>query len=306
MRATPHDHVNICPCCGAHLLFSLDAKANDELVKEWGEDLLLGGRSRYYVEQLMYRYRTYIKPELGMIPVRAIDTLTVKAFFRKLKKHGLSTKTEKHILGVLHGWLSWLHLADAIDKMPAFPPLKVVHREKAWLSTESQQLVIDTLPARYRLMAAVYFATGARPSEIAALKVMDIEDGGVWIRRAFDEYGELKATKTATEVHRAIDPAHFSELVKSVRLRLPEAWIFTRRDGRPHSRHSIFAIIKRATRRCGFEIAPYQAARHSKASQARVSIEAAGRDALRSVLGHTSARTTLKHYALPGSKEIKR
>jgi integrase len=164
--------------------------------------------------------------------------------------------------------------------------------------------VLSAIAPEHQLIFRLLFETGARPSEVCALKVKDLRDEGVYICRAFDERGYVKGTKTGAAYTRPLSAALFEGLRAFARLSFPEAWLFTYK-GTPYTRRRLYFFWTRACSAVGVHISLYEGVRHSRASQRREELEAALRDELRKSLEHTSPRTTMQHYALGADKEVK-
>ncbi len=314
-----------CPTCGAQVLFPVSAELPlERLLLEWVEGLTLEGRSFIYTKLLRQRARDYIFPYFKDTDVRAIKAIHVKQFYHSLLKgpvrpapHSrktddalnaarprLSSKTVKHILDTLKAFMGSLKALDVLEFVPAFPAVKVIPaREKAWIDQAKQKAVLRAISPGHRLAFEVLFETGIRPSEGAALKKKDLHDQGVSIVRAFDERGQVKETKTGQTEYKALSAPLYAKLLKHSQRSLPQAWLFLRASGKPHTGKSLYKIWQRACRAEGVSISLYCATRHSKASQVRATAEAAANETIRAALGHTNARTTLKHYAL--GKEAK-
>jgi integrase len=297
---------NTCPTCGAPLLFAPPQhKTLKALVKEWVDGLELEGRSYSHVQKMRSITRDYIVPHFKRHDIRAIRTIDVNGFYHSLLKSPLASKTVKHILDTLRAFMRWLHALEVIEQVPRFPRVAVKPaRERRWIDAGTQRRILEEVPPEHQPIFRVLFETGARPSEVCALKVKDLREDGVHICRAFDERGYLKGTKTGASYTRPLSADVLVTLRASARLSFPEAWLFLLR-GTPYNRRRLYRFWKRACAAVGVSISLYEGVRHSRASQRRRELEAQLKDELRKELEHTSARTTLKHYALGADKELK-
>jgi integrase len=275
------------------------------LIRDWIDGLTLEGRSYAHVQKMSSITRDYIVPHFKRHDVRAIRTLDVNEFYHSLLKKSLASKTVKHILDTLRAFMRWLHALEVIEQLPRFPRIAVrPAREKRWISAEAQSHVLSAIAPEHRLIFRVLFETGCRPSEICALKVKDVLEDGVYICRAFDARGYVKGTKTGASFLRPLSAELLLTLRDSARLSFPEVWLFTWR-GEHYNRHKLYKLWMRAASAVGVKISLSEGVRHSRASQRRKELEAAMRAELRKELEHTSAGTTLKHYALGADKEVK-
>ncbi|MCK5643898.1 MAG: tyrosine-type recombinase/integrase, partial [Gammaproteobacteria bacterium] len=269
----------------------------------WTEELEVFGRSYGYVAHLRQRYRDYIKPFFKGHDVTSIRTLNVREFSVHLHKRKFATKTIKHILDALHTFLRYCHDLELIEQVPRFPNVKVIPREKAWISTDAQRRILARIPAHEQLVFLVMVETGIRPSEGAALKVKDFIDGGVVIRRALDSRGYPKETKTGSETFRALSKQLYSQIMKQIMQLFPEDWMF-KYNGERLTRRRLGYVWTMASKAEGLKISLYQGTRHSKASQKREQLQLKMNKELSRELGHSSPVTTLKHYALKKEDKI--
>ena len=297
-----------CPTCGALLLFAVehDRSVEAELLK-WLEYVELQGLATSYTRKIAQRVRDYIQPYFRGVDVRNIRTFHVEEFYvHLLKARKLAPKTVKHVLDTLRAFLNRLHRIDLIERVPVFPRVKAKEAvEKVWIGPDVQDEVIELIAERHRLLYRVLCETGIRPGEVCALKRKDLRPDGLWIERAVDEQGFEKPTKTGKCYLRPLSPELLADLQEHNGLKFPEVRMFID-HGEPYTQKKLYFIWRRAASKIGVKISLYNASRHSLVSQKRKELEAGMHEALRAELAHTSARTTLKHYALPGSKEIKR
>ncbi len=292
-------HKNTCPTCGALTLFPVEAQGMvSELYKDWLTDIEAGGCTAFYVAQLMQQYRDYILPVFGGHRPQDIRTKDLAKLRRSLLRR-LAPKTAKNILGALSALLNHLAESGELEAVPRFPRVAVKPtREKHWMDARSQAWVIAEADPDDRLIFRGLIETGERVSEACAHQVRDLQDGGIRVCRAFDEYGVLKATKTGTDDLRPLSTALYGELMGRCRVNSPGQWLYTR-DGQPYTRRKLRYRWQVTCKRAGVEYVPIsQASRHSRASQLRLKLEAEMSEHLRAALNHESAATTRRHYAL--------
>ena len=301
--------VHKCQTCGSHLLFPVEHDKDFDLkilLDSWLAGLELEGRSFAHCRKLRQISRDYILPHFKTTDIRTLRAFHVRGYYHGLLRKKLSSKTVKHCLDALRNFLNRQRELENIESVPLFPKVLVKPvKQKAWLDEETQGRVLSFIPAVHRLIFRVLFETGVRPSEVCALRKRDLRDGSILIERAFDERGFVKSTKTGRSDERPLSACLYAELQDHARLSFPNVWLFTYLKLAPHSRHTLYKLWARASARAGLRVSLYNAVRHSKASQARRSLDAEMKERLRGVLGHTTAGTTLKHYALPATAEVK-
>ncbi len=297
---------NLCPTCGAYVLFPVEAVGVIvDIYEDWLTDIEAEGRTRFYIQQIRQRYRDYILPAFGSVRPGDITTRSLAGFKRDLLRQGLAPKTVKNILGALSAFLNHLATSGELDAVPRFPKIKnVATREKHWLDRATQAKIIAAADPVDVLIFRTLIETGERVSEACAHQVRDLMDGGIRVCRAFDDYGELKGTKTGRDDLRPLSRSLYEELVLSVGVKDPGQFLFMRR-GKLYHRRKLWARWQVACKRTGVAaIPPSQASRHSKASQLRLELEQESAERMRDALGHESAKTTMAHYALDSDMRL--
>jgi integrase len=296
-----------CPTCGAPVLFAIEHSDNLESeASEWFDLLESEQKSYGYMRKLRQRMRDYVLPALRDHNVMKLKARDVRVFYKKLRTLKLATRTVKHIMDTFRGFLCFLSDEGLINDVPRFPRIKhVASRDKRWIAPDAQQRILARILAEHRLIYRVLCETGARPSECRAFKVKDLENGGIWISRAFDERGKEKETKTGTETYMPLSNELYGELVKHCKRKFPNTWMFiNERVKSTYNRMTFYHIWTKAAKAEGLTITPVQASRHSKASLRSKELRKEMNDKLRLELGHMDSATTLKHYALDESKEV--
>ncbi len=306
MKSGRGKNKNLCPTCGAYVLFPVEAVgAVKDTYSDWLVDIEAEGRSRYYIQQTRQRYRDYILPAFGSVRPGDITTRALAGFKRDLLRQGLAPKTVKNILGVLSAFLNYLAASGELDAVPRFPTIKAKpSKEKHWLDRVTQAKIIAAADPEDVLLFRTLIETGERVSEVCAHQVRDLMDGGIRVCRAFDDSGELKGTKTGRDDLRPLSRPLYEELVISCGARDPGQFLFMR-GGKPYSRRKLRYRWQVTCKRAGVpSIPPSQASRHSKASQLRLELEHESAERMRAALGHESAQTTRAHYALEKDKRL--
>ncbi|MCK5565677.1 MAG: tyrosine-type recombinase/integrase [Planctomycetes bacterium] len=296
-----------CPTCGSPVLFPMELCQDLEAeAANWFEFLEAEEKSYGYMRKLRQRMRDYVLPEFSHRDVTKLQAKDVRMFYKKLRVRKLATRTIKHIMDTLRLFLCFLSDEGIINDVPRFPRIKQkAARVKRWINEDAQGRIIAAIPGEHQLIFRVLCETGARPSECRAFKVKDLEDGGIWISRTFDERGQVKETKTGTETYMPLSHDLYVELRAQSKRKFPNTWLFiNERVRKPYNRMSFYHIWRKAAKAEGLTITPVQASRHSKASQKAKELRQEMNDKLRLELGHMDAGTTLKHYALPERQEI--
>lgn len=141
----------------------------------------------------------YIAPDLGTLPLSAVTSTEVRAFYGRLVGRGLSAGT---VAGV-HRVLSMALKAAVDDRLTLTNPCQVARPPKSQTLTtrederglepdEARRLLRDLRGTQVYVPAAVALATGVRRGEVLALKWedIDIKRGELHVRAALEQVGK--------------------------------------------------------------------------------------------------------------------
>ena len=107
--------------------------------------------------------------------IHEIDAANLNEWRRWLSKdRGLAPKSVRNNLGYFRAFVSWLFRLERLDRVPAFPRVKVRDHQPTILSRDTQDLILEAIPwdRRGAFLAASH---GIRPGEIRALDVGDFQ-----------------------------------------------------------------------------------------------------------------------------------
>jgi integrase len=231
-----------------------------------------------------------------------------------------SPKSVRNILGYFRAFVTWLYRLDLIDRVPAFPVVPVIDHAPTILSETSQRAILEAIPVERRgaFLAACH---GARPGEIRALDVSDVEDRegvpGLRIRRAVkgpNSTAPVGGTKTGEAAWIAID----DELCEWIEWRLEERrealrlggppWaaspaLFPNPTSRNRERRWIANALRpkwnRAADAVGVKVRMYEGTKHSSASRWHSS--GMPLELVRRMLRHRDTRSTERYAKLADS-----
>jgi integrase len=290
-----------CPTCGQRTLFPLEPQSDGTFECEfwkWITYLEASGSSPHHLRNLKSYTKHHLSPALATMDVHRITTRVIHNLYLDLLKKGLASKTVKHVLSVVSGLLNHLYRLETIERVPAFPRVRVVAKEKAWLDPSGQFNILAQIDNKYSLYFRILLETGIRPGECRGLKVKDFNGTTLIVSRALDERGTVRPTKTGRTYRYQISEQLEHALTARYAAHLPEAFLFNLK------RTSIHRAWRAACDRAGVRIPMYQAARHSRASQVNAEVEVYRRERLREALQHESATTTMKYYTLDESRRV--
>lgn len=258
-------------------------------VVEYVKGNLAKGYQRILKTYINQYYMSHFK---GM-DVRLIRTLHIKEFFQQLPQKSL--KYTLNIMSALENFFNTLVQDEIIERAPIFPQIVDDKKLPKWVDFYTQIKILKSIPKDDRHIFIFLAWQGLRPGEARALKVKDIdlEQRLVYVRRTYSD-GEIKdRTKGKHEKVRAINPALFGLLKRNCAGKHPEAYVFTSpRTKGPYSETAFKRVWHGKTE--DFQITPYQATRHSFASNL-INQEGANLKSISALLGHTDIRTTLKY-----------
>lgn len=260
----------------------------------------------------------HIRPKLGDRLPASLTPLLVEQFgYELMHRNGLSPKTVKDILAVLHAVLRY---AEA--QLPGLRRMEIVYpkpekKEMRVLSREEQRrftayLLTDTDSCKFGTLLTLL--TGLRIGEVCALRWRDIslKDGVVYVRRTMQR---LKCFDTGVKTKIVIsDPKSFSSArvipLSPFALELCErfcgsedAYILTGEADRFIEPRTLQYRMERYAAACDLSGVHFHTLRHSFATRCvEVGFEI---KSLSEVLGHASPQITLERY-VHSSLELKR
>jgi site-specific recombinase XerC len=90
------------------------------------------------------------------------------------RERGLGPKSRRNQIGYFRAFTTWLHEAEAIRAIPAFPKVPVPDHRPTLLGAATQARILDAIPWERRgaFLAACH---GVRPGEVRALDLTDFE-----------------------------------------------------------------------------------------------------------------------------------
>jgi len=266
----------------------------DTWIKSREEDRRIGEIAPSSLRK-MKEYRKRLVTFFGKSDVRSLKKENIKLFLRKLQEEGLSKKTQKNILSVLHKLL-----VDTYDNkeikltVPRFPTITINQPETNWIDNEMQKRLIETIPARHRPVFQFLMTYGCRPGEARALQHSDINYklGLITIQRTFSErvLCDVTKTKKSRELPLFKDMAEmFRRLPRS--LEQPFVFLF---KGKPYNNNTLGDIWRAACKRIGLAgVCLYEGTRHSAASQ--LVNRGVPLQVVMELLGHSNIRMTLRY-----------
>jgi integrase len=291
-----------CPTCGQASQVNLSDERSDGSFESeffhWLIFLKATGTSAHHRRNLKSYAQNHILPTLGNLPPGAITTRVIHNLYLGLLQKGLASKSVKHVLSTVRGLLNHLYRLDGIERIPHFPQIRVVAKEKAWLDQAGQAAILAQCESKYLMYFRILMETGIRPGECRGLKLKDFVGSRISVSRALDENGFVRPTKTGRIYRFQISDQLEAEIQRRYAAHHPEAFLFA------HKRTALQNAWRAACDRAGLRIPMYQAARHSRASQINAECDAYRDARLKEALQHESVATTKRFYALDASRRL--
>ena len=287
-----------------------------ERVRAWlaGKSELTAGTVEGYLRIIEKR----IEPGLGAVELQRLRPADVKGWLdglRSRKGQKLKGQTLKHAFNILNAALDEAVRLDLVSRNVAgsVTPPRRNHEEVEILTADPVNAALASLDgSRLHTLARLAFATGARRSELLALRWSDLNSkrGVVKIERSLEQTkGKLafKSTKTKHGRRSITLPASAVAMLgghrrEQLELRMKiglgkpdaDALIFCNHDGEPISPNYVSTEWRRLIRKIGLKVT-FHSLRHSHAS----ALIAAGLDVLSISrrLGHSRASITLDVYS---------
>lgn len=238
----------------------------------------------------------YYVPFFGEQDIREIRAGDIAKFLKSLTDKNLSSKYIDTILVSLHKIFADAYSWEDIEKIPVFPKIEVSVKPFKWIDRETQNSILDVIKPENKPIFQFLFLSGCRISEVTALKwdCVNLKDGVILIKRTHSA-GILRDV-TKTNNWRLIPMSdELKSLIETQKQKTfsINGFVFINPWGREYNYNNLWKIWNRASTEKGIDVPPYNATRHSWASQ-RIN---AGftRDEIGAVMGHRQLQTTKKY-----------
>lgn len=228
-------------------------------------------------------------------PVAALDAHDLRRFVGRLHGEGLGGRSIARTLSAWRGFFRWMvrHQGLAINPVDGIRAPKSPQRLPRVLSPDQARAMLDIEPVdplevRDRAMFELFYSSGLRVAELAALDVnqgLDLSAGLVTVT------GKRGKTRSVPVGSAAITAAHKWLVLRDAHAGADERAVFVARTGQRMSTSAIRSRLARWARRCGLgvHVHPHML-RHSFASHI---LQSSGDlRAVQELLGHASIRST--------------
>jgi site-specific recombinase XerD len=209
--------------------------------------------------------------------IHEVREQTLRQFKKHLERQRYQSNTVKQTLAMFHAFMTWCKAEETISSIPVFPQVKRVKRTTPDLLLPIEQReVLNAIPWAMRGIFAA-LCLGIRPNAARALRVEDVQRGGIRVRRAV----QGRTAKAAVGRHTKGRKENWVPMTRELECwvkehasdRLPGALLFTnpraRLQGRSWTHDALGGVWRIASEEAGIKHVPlYQATKHSFATAA--------------------------------------
>lgn len=227
----------------------------------------------------------------------APTSAAIRSYLEAMSENNLSERTQARRLSALKHFFKFAVERDITDadptqgvEMPKLPktlPKALSMQEmQALLSVDADLETPDAL--RQRAIIEVLYSTGIRVTELAGLKMADIEASPSPSLRVTGKGDKQRLVPLSSKAHSTL-----RTYLESARSAFDSSgqskWLFPSRQGRPLTRQRLFQIVRLAGERAGLDLSPHQL-RHTFATH--LLENDADLRAVQMMLGHSDLSTT--------------
>jgi integrase len=272
---------------------AIEGNKGYKLLAKWQRHKESDKISGWHKHKLSRYIEKYYEPVFGQRDMRDITTGDVEDFYRTLPEH-LSAKTRKNIMDPFKSFLRWLYRRQTINRVPEFPEISFEEKPIRYITKKAQIDYLDLIPDVHKPIFSFLMWHPVRIGEACALQRKHFDTAAmiVEISQAVGFMRELKARKNKKPYYLPISSKFDLTALKG---KLPEAFVFTQRNGKLYTSKLLGDIWRRSLDGKPY-INLYNATRHSIASQAvnaGISL-----DRISKALGHSTLEMTKKYASM--------
>ena len=229
--------------------------------------------------------------------IRDIRAAHIQDFYLELQGRGLSEKTIWNTLMELKTFLNFARKREDLERVPAFPEIKVREKPIVWLTREDQKRILEHIPDEHKPIFIFLFTYGCRPGEARALcwDAVDFEKEIIYIKRTFSAKKLVDVPKEGKWKVFPMLP-HIKTILEDLYRKKRSMFVFSWRYDH-YGERALPRIWKDACKKAGIQgVSLYAGVRHSFAMQ-RLH-EGFSYEEIGACLGHSDVRTTRRYGRL--------
>ena len=240
----------------------------------------------------------YLIPQLGSLPIAAIDERRVQELITDLErveytrsdgvKKRLSPKSIRNVMGVLKlmlgkkVWRDWnLIFPEDIDP----------DKEQRYFTQAEMIQIVNAADGQWKILFALMAGSGLRIGEVSGLEIedLDLAAGLIRVRRGIWK-GRAITPKTKRGKRTVFIEPTLVRMLSSYLAGRTSGRVFQTASGKPHSRHNVWRKLKLILKSLGLQPGGLHAFRHGRVSM----LQANGMpgDLLLEQIGHSNLKTT--------------
>lgn len=276
------------------------------------------GRKKSTVEAYRSWNRVHFEPFFGAATVDRVDRRLIESFDGDLARRGLSPKSRRLALGILHSVFDFaIREGWGVNnpvKETEQPKVAGIDPDIRFLAVEEVEALLRAVPADdlghvEQVLYLTAAMTGMRQGELLALRWMDVDwaAGRIRVRRTFvrGEFGTPKSKRSSRSVPLATRVARELELLhRSGTYQTDRDLVFAHpHTGKPIDRSRLLKRFKAAVRAAEVRDVRFHDLRHTFGT--RMAAQGVPMRTLQEMLGHRDFKTTLIYadYA-PSEREV--
>ena len=269
---------------------------NERIINRYCACLLIDGKS----EKTIAQYRRTINKMLEVIQkhITEIGIYDIRLFLAYEKSRGVSNTTLENTRANISALFQWLTLEEVIDKNPCLniKPIKCANKVRLPLSAvELDSLRSGCKSYKERALIEVLLSSGVRVSELAEMKISDIDFNDLSVHVIHG-----KGNKERTTYINDLTKVHLQKYLSSRKERGDH--LFYNKWSEPLNPGGIRALLNRIADESGVEnVHPH---RFRRTFASNLASRGMNIQEIQKLLGHTNVNTTM-HYVYTSDDQVK-
>lgn len=260
---------------------------NEKTIKSFMACMIVEGRSPKTLRQYGYSLKSFFN-YIGNKPYDQVNTYDVRAWLASLKMSGNKNVSVRNNKNNITPFFTWLYNDGVIAKNPcsSIRPIKVEDEEKSPFSSEEIDIIRSNCKdSRLRAIVETLLSSGLRVNELCNLKISDVDLNNLTVHVRCGKGGKDRTAFITPVAKRHIciylgEAKHKSE------------YLFTSNYDDKYAAHSVGAMMRKLSKKCGFRVHPHRFRRTLATDLARKGMPI---QEIQKLLGHNSIETTRRY-----------